>query len=123
MRIDQVRVVVFRVHRGDRLAESRLAVEDGVPGVVAVRAVAVAGERPDRAGELRLEVVLGRVGEAAVGLSGEKAVRAGLPASSTSPLSVSVKRGSRRTPTVCVSNVLPSLRYFESALRYSVLAT
>ena len=78
MRVEEVRVVVLVVHRRDRFAETRLAVEDRMPGVRAAIAVRVAREPPHGTCQIGLRPVLRLVGEARVALSGEKAVLARL---------------------------------------------
>ena len=78
VRVEEVRVVVLVVHRRDRFAETRLAVEDRMPGVRAAIAVRVAREPPHGTCQVGLRPVLRLVGEARVALSGEKAVLARL---------------------------------------------
>ena len=72
MRIEEVRVIILRIHRSDGLAHAGLAVENGVPGVVTTAAFGVTGKIPAGTGQVWLPGGLGRVRHAAVGLPGEQ---------------------------------------------------
>lgn len=78
MRIDEVGIAVFGVHRGNGLANAGVAVEDLMPGAGAAGAVMVAGEIQHGGGELKRVVRLRQEGQSAICHLGGQAVAAHL---------------------------------------------